>query len=107
METKQALELLEQWQESYMSNTELCSGIKAIFGDDTDTEFCNTIWRGFERHTDALAVALGDSWAFLLWYLYENDMGGKQLGARPPDGALRKIANLKQLLKLIEESRDV
>lgn len=107
METKQALKLLEAWQESYMSNAELCSGIKAIFGDDTETEFYNTISQGFERHTDALAVALGDSWAFLLWYLYENDMGGKQLGARPPGGTFRKITNLKQLLKLIEESRDV
>jgi len=59
----------------------------------------------FDAYTDVLCVALGDPTnVWLSWYWMENDMGanGMQAGY---DGKLRKIKNVRDLLRLIEQGR--
>ena len=105
MDKKQAMGLLEQWQKSYMDLTELMDAVDVIFGSSPESEFSNTIWQGFDRHTLALAAALGDSFGWLSWYAHENDFGARGFEASPPGGKKRKVKTLAQLLKIIEESK--
>lgn len=105
MDKKQALKLLEAWRESYMSNTELCSGVEAIFGSMPEADFFNTIWQCFDRHTVALAAALGDTGGWLSWYAHDCDMGANPHDGTPPGGKKRKVKTLAALLKIIEESK--
>lgn len=107
IEKPQALKLLDQWQDSFMSFTELQTGVEAVFGCGMEAEFYNTIWRGFDRHTLALAAALGDADGWLSWYAHENDFGAKGLSAKPPNGKFRQVTTLVKLYTLIVESRGV
>lgn len=103
IDKKQAMRLLEAWQESYMCLSELETGVQAVFGSN-ESEFFNTIWHSFDRHTRALSAALGDQDEWLGWYYAENDFGAKGLNAKTPNGKFRKIKNLSDLYMIIIES---
>ena len=105
IEKKRALELLDSWRESYMMNKELIVFAGVVSGDMSDSLLYNTVWQGFDRHTGALAAALGDCDAWLSWYCWDNDMGAKASKAAPPSGKFRNVKTLNQLWQIIEESK--
>ena len=108
IEKKEPLKLLEAWRDHYSANAVLIESLDPIFGGSPDCKFFETIWKGFDQHTVALAAALGDATDdWLVWFAYENAMGEIGHEAMVNGGKMRKIKTLAQLLKLIEESRDV
>ena len=108
IEKTEAMKLLEQWRDHYYANTELIESLDPIFGGRPECKFFNTVWKGFDQHTVALAAALGDTgFLWLSWYAHDCEMGQNPHDGSPPGGKKRKIRTLAQLLKIIEESRDV
>jgi hypothetical protein len=101
------LDLLQDWGKHYTRSDALCKQITALFGSMPESKAYETIWQGFDAHTKAVRMLLGDvptepvdPW--LHWYCYENEMGarGREAGYH---GKLKPIKTLEDLLGLIEE----
>jgi len=105
IETKYAMQLLEDWKRNHDQIEKLCDSVHAIFGHMPETKFYETVWESFGYHTLALSAALGDESDWLNWYQFDNEMGKNPHDASPPGGKMRKVKTLAQLLKIIEESR--
>ena len=107
IDKQEAMQLLEDWRESYLQIYTLSEPIESVFGSMPECLFFNTLWQNFDRHTVVLTIALGDEHQWLSWYAHECDMGASPHSGSPPGGKMRKVKTLAQLLKIIEESRDV
>jgi hypothetical protein len=100
------LDLLQDWFNHYTRSDVLCKQIAALFGSMLESKAYETIWQGFDAHTNAVRMLLGDvptepTDPWLHWFCYENNMGsrGHEAGYH---GNLKPIKTLEDLLFLIE-----
>jgi hypothetical protein len=69
--------------------------------------FFNTISDVFEKYTKATAKLIGDADGWLDWYMYENDMGEKEMEAKAASWKRKKkIKNISDLCRLIEADNE-
>lgn len=62
-------------------------------------------WNLMDAYTRAVSARIGDQFEWLSWYWADNDMGAKAMEAQI-DGKTYKVRTLKQLARVIVESRE-
>lgn len=96
------IKLLTKWVAQYKALDAAWDKIYRVTGADCESELGRATFEIFDTYTDTLADLIGAHREDLHWFLYDNECGAKQIKAGAV-GKMRKIKNIKDLIKLIEE----
>jgi hypothetical protein len=103
MKAAAMLPLLQAWAERQAELDTQMQALFAIFGDGADCPFGIAVWNAWNAYTNTLSALIGDHEFWLTWFEAENEMGRKGLSITSTRGRVRKITNLRQLARVIEE----
>lgn len=104
MTTKERMKLLTKWKEQFEVCDKAWTELGRLFnGLDVDSVIGMVVWGNFEKYTELVSMAVGDSGSWLSWYCLENDMGAKGHSAKASKWkSMRVIRSLNDLCKIIE-----
>ena len=74
--------------------------LRALLGMTPESPFSEAAWRPFELLVDAVAELLGGSKS-VSWFVWDNDCGAKGMDHALPDGTLRTVATVDDLLDVM------
>lgn len=98
------LKLLDQWVEQYKILNQSWDILRKVIGADIESPLGDAAFKMFDQYTQVLAAAIGANEEDLVWYIYENNCGEKQMAAKNPNWKkARKIKNTKDLLIMIQD----
>lgn len=87
--------------------TDLISTIEAIETARTslevligagDGELWNAVYHLVDMSIDSFASSMNDQFETVYWFIYDNDCGKKELQHSLPDGSMRKVTSISDLL---------
>lgn len=97
---------LASWQKQHEAVEKLMSDVESSIGLNIDGPLFDVVWKLFDAYTKTVSAQVGDDFGWMEWYQSENDMGARCFEACPGAGCkLRKVKTLKDLARLIVESR--
>jgi hypothetical protein len=103
MKAAAMLPLLQAWAERHAELTKNMDALAAVLGSALDGPFGIAVYNTANSYTDTLSALIGDDIRWLPWYQFENDMGRKGLCVTIKGGRVRRVRNLRQLARVIEE----
>ncbi len=102
---KEHLKLLQDWQKSYQNFRKEEDKLSAVFGGGiNESGLFNCAYKLFDNYTDVLSKLIGDNNDWLNWWMFETQCGEKGTKVKI-GGKMREIKNLKDLLKVIDDTR--
>lgn len=90
--------------EAHKAASDAFDTLQNALGVQPDFGFFDECWKAMEASLKAVSIAVGDEQDWISWYAYDNDYGREALKAGY-DGKLRRIRNVKGLVRLIEEGK--
>ena len=101
------MQYLKEWEKTYGNHDFLSRCCEDVFGYVVESLFFDTISDVFEKYTRATSVIVCDKCGWLMWYMYENDMGEKEMEAKAASWKRKKkIKNISDLCRLIEADNE-
>ena len=88
VDTKAAMD--EQWD-----------ALRVLVGADTETPFGIIFWRTLDLLIEAVGDLLDDQVASINWFLWYDDCGAKVYEHSLPDGSMRAVTNIEDLLDVL------
>ena len=70
-------------------------------GATSDYPLGDAVWKMFDFATNTASVAVGDGVETVSWYIWDNDLGKKGYEHTLPDGKMKKIKSVDDLLDVI------
>jgi hypothetical protein len=94
--------LLTEWLLEYKKVESTCNSIEMLFGKNSDGDVQARFWQLFESYTKLVAIQVGDDYAWLNWFIWENDCGKNAMEAKAASWKkARKIRTVKDLEAII------
>ena len=103
MDRVEMLGELRTWELCWVNVEDQYRKLQDLFGAAPESGVCRAMFETFDLYTQMLGKALGDQYAWLEWYCYDNDMGKKGLEARVGE-VEKKICCLKDLVWVLTTS---
>ena len=103
MKAADMLPLLQAWAVRQAALDKQMQALAAIFGDGIECPLGIAVWNAWNAYTNTLSALIGDHEFWLTWFEVENEMGRKGISITSTGGRVRKITNLRQLARVIEE----
>lgn len=100
--TQEKIKKVEDLVAHYKLLNDYWDKLSEVLGADIETGLADLNWRIFDKLTDYVSSEIGDEDGWISFFLYENKLGAADLTVKV-DGKSRKLGNVKQLVKLIEE----
>ena len=103
MSREEKLARLNRWVEDHNRMEAQMEALDSVVGPMVESPLFEAVWDMFDSYTEAVAANVGDTQKWLDWYLWENDMGKKGLGASPnADTEPVAVDSTEKLLRAIE-----
>ena len=75
--------------------------LRRLTGADSDSALGSAVWEPITLLIEAVSERLGDDNGILDWFVWENDCGLKNFGHSLPDGTMRDVSTLDDLLDVM------
>ncbi len=72
-----------------------------LIGGVTESPFGTAVWAPVEMLIDCVAELIGDNIGATNWFVWDNDCGAKSLEHSLPDGSMRAVETIHDLLDVI------
>ena len=73
-----------------------------LIGAESETPFGTAVWRMMDVAIEFAGQLIGnEGHDWLLWFIWENDCGTKKLEASLPDGEMRKVCGVADMLDVL------
>lgn len=102
MTTQEKIKKVEELIGYYKLLSDYWDKLSEVLGADISVALGDLTWRVFDKLTDSVSREIEDCDDWVSWFVYDNLLGQNGLGVKV-NGKSRKIGNVKQLVKLIEE----
>jgi len=111
MNKKEIKARLEECLGLYKQSEIALNQLEKCFGNNVvDSAVGNAMFQNFDAYTKALSILIGDESEWLMWYIYDNDCGEKELkasvGKKKTWNYRKKVQNLDDLVDLIIEDKN-
>ena len=100
--TQEKIKKVEELIKDYKSLSDYWDKLSEVLGADICMGLGNLNWKIFDKLTDSVSREIGDDDSWVSWWLFDNLLGRNGLAVKV-NGKSRKIGNVKQLVKLIED----
>jgi len=97
---------LSKWEQNVELTDERMSAMFDALKLQPESPLYAMVWELQDAYTKTMSALVGDFDGWLSWYRLDNNMGVNRYSAAPFRGKLRKIKNVRDLAKLVIESRD-
>lgn len=105
MTPAEMLPLLEKWQDIILAAETDIEHVLPPLGLTPESPLYTIPWNLMDAYTEAVSALVGDQDEWLAWYWADNEMGAKKREATV-NGKFRKIRNLRDLARVIVETRE-
>ena len=95
MNKQLTIEELNKILDSYIALKRVIDSAVEVGCLDPDGPIYNTVWKAFEDTVDII-----DPYSWIMWYIYDNDMGEKGMLVKIADEEI-SVENRRDLLKVM------
>jgi hypothetical protein len=103
MKPAEMLPLLQEWAKRHEALRAQMDALQAALGNAVDGPLGIAVWNVADAYTNTLSALIGDRLLWLDWYATQNDMGRAGLTISVSGSRARKVRNLRQLARVVEE----
>lgn len=101
MEKLEAKRLIEDLIRSKKELDEQWDKFDDLCGSSADSKLGNAVWRQFDFLVRCVSELVGDESESVAWFIWENACGEKKGKHSLPDGKLKPVKNVNDLLAVL------